>query len=249
MNPNTTGPSLAALLVAASACGQAPPPQTVSPSLRVDTVLVVDTIRTASDVDPELEDQIARMQIELIERDVQIAGLVEQLDGTRQELVRTMAKLQSQASRAEAASGMAEAEIALEALGQIPGGREMPEFAQAGQRLAESTDEFNVDNFGGALYLATEARSLARTGQSRLRSGDGVSLHEGEALFALPVPLQTVGRSNVRGGPGLGFEILYTLEGGAVLVGQSHTNQWVRVLDDGGREGWIFHTLVTGRVR
>lgn len=248
MKPTPVLSSSAALLVAAASCAQppAPPPALAA---RTDTVFVVDTVEvaTASEVDPELEDQIARLQIQLLESDVVLVEMSEQLDLTRQELVRNLAKLQSQASRAEAASGMAEAEIALVALGQMTGGTDLPEFAQAESRIAESTAEFNMDNYGGALYLATVARSLARGARSRLGGGGGSSLQEGESLFALPVPLQTISRSNVREGPGLGATVLFTLEGGTLLIGQSYTNQWVRVVDEEGREGWIFHTLVTGR--
>lgn len=229
----------------ASGCAQgAPPPPSpagVVNTTRVDTVYV----RSESEVDAQLEDQIARLQIQLLERDLVIAELRDQLDGTRQELVRNMAKLQGQASRAEAASGMAEAEIALETLGRTTGGRSLPEFAMAEARLAESTREFSEENFEGALYLATEARTLARGAQRRLGSGTGVALQEGESLFAIPVPLQTVSRSNVRSGPGLGFDVRFTIDGGERVEGRSHTSQWVRVADADGREGWIFHTLVT----
>ncbi|NIY40281.1 MAG: SH3 domain-containing protein [Gemmatimonadetes bacterium] len=62
------------------------------------------------------------------------------------------------------------------------------------------------------------------------------------------MPLQTgPDRANVRRGPGMDFEVLHTLEPETELVGQSYSGEWVRVADDGGREGWIFHTLVTAR--
>jgi SH3-like domain-containing protein len=51
----------------------------------------------------------------------------------------------------------------------------------------------------------------------------------------------------VRSGPGLGFGVEFTLDSGAAVVGQSYTSQWVRVVDEGGREGWVFHTLVSSR--
>jgi uncharacterized coiled-coil protein SlyX len=220
-----------------------PPPPPV-----VDTVVVVDTVRIETDapVNSELEGRVSRMEIQLLERDVQLEELTAQLDAARQEVVRNMAKLHSQANRAEAASGMAEAEIAVEVLGRTPGGRALPEYEQAQMLLEESTTEFNAENHGGALYLATQARTLARGGQGRLRGG-GSSLRAGESLFALPVPLQTVSRSNVRDGPGLNARVLYTLDAGTTLVGQSYTSQWVRVIDSEGREGWIFNTLLTGR--
>ena len=242
-------------MFAASSCTQpaAPAPAALPPPQPpiVDTVLVVDTVRieTESAADAQLESQVARLQIQLLERDVLLQGVQGQLAAARQEVVRNMAKLQSQASRAEAASGMAEAEIALEALGRTPSGRELAEFSQAESLVAESTVEFNSENYGGALYLATQARTFARSGQSRLRSGAGESLRAGESLFALPVPLETLHRSNVRGGPSLSFDVLFTVDGSTPLVGHSYTSQWVRVLDDEGREGWVFHTLVTGRGR
>jgi len=206
----------------------------------------VDTVRVASQADPELEERVALAQLRLLEKDVQLAELQAQLDEARQEVVRNMAKLQSQASRAEAASGIAEAEIAFESLRHAEGGRDLTEFAQTESLLAQSSTEFDGENYGGALYLATEARRQARNGQARLRSGVGQTMRAGEALFAVPVPLQTSGRSNVREGPGLSFGVLFTLEEDVGVVGQSHTSQWVRVVDDQGRGGWIFHTLVRG---
>ena len=240
--------AIAPIAIMASACARpatTPPP---APILVTDTVLVVDTVRieTEAAANAGLEEQVARLQIQLLERDVQLDGLSEQLDATRQEVVRNLAKLQSQASRAEAASGMAEAEIALQELRRTPGGEGLAEFSEAESRIAESTIEFGDENYGGALYLATQARSHARNGQSRLRAGGAESLRAGEELFALPVPLQTVGRSNVRGGPGLNFAVQFTLDVGAAVVGHSYTSQWVRIVDIEGREGWIFHTLVTG---
>ena len=246
---------VAALLFGASSCAQpaAPPPAAPPPPPPpiVDTVLVVDTVRieTEAAADEQLESQVARLQIQLLERDVQLQGVQGQLAAARQEVVRNMAKLQSQASRAEAASGMAEAEIALEALGRTPSGRELAEFSQAEALVSESTAEFNGENYGGALYLATQARTFARTGQSRLRSGAGASLQAGESLFAVPVPLETARRSNVRDGPGLSFDVLFTLDASTPLMGQSYTSQWVRVVDDEDREGWVYHNLVTGRSR
>jgi uncharacterized protein YgiM (DUF1202 family) len=72
-------------------------------------------------------------------------------------------------------------------------------------------------------------------------------MRAGEVRFALPLSLETVRRSNVRKGPGLSFEILYTASAGTALVGRSHTEEWVRVTDEQGREGWIFHSLVRNR--
>jgi hypothetical protein len=239
--------STCGLLALAAACAPAAAPDPVAPAPpRVDTLVMVDTVRveTESAVNSELEDRVALLQIQLLERDVQIQDLQSQLDQTRLELVRNMARLQTQATRAEAASAMSEADIALATLRRA-GGESLAEYQRAQELFAQGSQEFSSENYGGALYLATEVRTAVRTGQARLAGSD--SLLAGEELFVVPVPLKTTGRSNVRSGPGLTFGVVFTAEADAPLTGQSHTSQWFRIVDAEGREGWIFHDLVTSR--
>jgi hypothetical protein len=243
--------TLPTLLVVAGACTQAAPGAPPAPVAAVDTVTVVrvDTVRvaTAAAGSPELEDRLARLQIQLFERDVQLLDLQEQLETTRLELVRNMARLQTQASRAEAASGMAEAEIAIGTLRRAPGSATLPELARAEELFRQSSTEFASDNYGGALYLATQVRALVRAGQARSRGRGEGALAAGETVFAVPVPLSTTGRANVRAGPGTNFAVAFTLEPSTPVTGQSYTSQWIRVVDQQRREGWIFNTLVTSR--
>lgn len=208
---------------------------------------MVDTVVVSAAADPELEQRLATAQLTLLERAAQIEDLQSQLEGAQQEVVRSMARMQSLASRAEAASAIAEAEIGADALTRASEDEEVPEAAQALHLLALSTTEFASENYGGALYLASQARRVARTGEARLRRGADESREASEILFALPVPLETLRRSNVRTGPGLGFRVLVTLEPATPVVGRSHSGQWVRITDDEGRDGWIFHNLVITR--
>ncbi len=216
-----------------------------------DTVTItrVDTVRveTAAQQDTQLQDRVARLQIQLLERDVQLRELGEQLEATRLELARNMARLQTQASRAEAASGMAEAEIAIATLRRAAGTTPLPELAQADELFRQSSTEFTGENYGGALYLATQVRAIVRTGQTRLQGRTQGALVAGESLFAVPVPLRTTGRTNVRSGPGTNFAVAFTLDPSTPVTGQSYTSQWVRVVDEQRREGWIFNTLLTSR--
>lgn len=212
-----------------------------------DTVFVRDTVRVQGP-NAALEARVARLEIMLLERDARIADLTRVLAQTRQEVVRNLAKLQSQASRAEAASGLAEAEIALQTVGGMPGAGDLAAYVEATAALEDGSRAFAEDNFGGALYLATQARSLAATARSRLAVGSGAELRSGETVFATPVPLRTSDqRVNVRRGPGLEHAVVTTLDPGTLVVGQSYTDEWVRVEADDGREGWIFHTLVVAR--
>jgi uncharacterized coiled-coil protein SlyX len=200
--------------------------------------------------DSLLELRVARLELRLAERDAQIEDLQARLDEARQEVVRAMAKLQTLASRAEAASAIAEAEIALQALRAATGGQaagEGSDVAQAGTLVQQASAVFAKQNYGGALYLANQAKSLAGMSRSRLGGADQPPLRPGEVPFVVPVRLQATARGKVRDGPGAGYKVLFTVEPGAGLIGFSAMEQWVRVADEGGRGGWMFLNLVARR--
>jgi hypothetical protein len=170
------------------------------------------------------------------------------LDEAIQEVVRGKAKLRSLESKAEAASEMAEAEIAVKALKvQLAARGEDPEVAKAEQLLKMSVKEFEKENYGGALYLTSQAKGQIRTGQMRLGDKKKLKSIEGEVLFAQPLPLQVLKNSNLREMPDLKSNILTTLDKGTPLIGYSYKDQWVRVTREDGIAGWIFQTLVGGR--
>lgn len=215
----------------------APAPSQPAPVTRVQRETV--TVR-----DPELERRLSRAELRLIEKEAQVAELQTRLEDARDEVVRTMSKLQTLASRAEAASAMAEADVALQSLRNAEGSRQLPELAQVTKFVQQSTAEFNKQNYGGALYLADQAKLAATAARARL-SGGIRNLRQGETQFAVPVRLKVASRGNVREGPGTTFTVVFSVEAGHGLTGFSYTDDWVRVTDDSGRSGWIFRPLVT----
>lgn len=236
------GPFLVAVW-ALTACTKSPPSLAVEP--RHDTITIVDTVVVeAQSTDHTevrgLEQQIAALELKLLERDAQVDEVRQQLDEAIQEVVRTMAKLQSQATRADAASGIAEAEIALQQVETAAGPKGSVELRQVRGLIARSTAEFNKENFGGSLYLANQARGLVRLYEVRIANTGRPE----EEQFAVPVPLATTARTNVRSGPGMRFSVLFTLDEGTTILGHAYTTQWVRVETDDGRTGWIYRTLV-----
>ena len=194
--------------------------------------------------DPELEQKLALSELLLLEKEAQVSELQARLDDARQEVVRAMAKQQSLASRAEAASGMAEAEIALQSLRAGPGAQGVPEVTRL---IKLSNAEFDKQNYAGALYLASQAKGAAFAARGQLASVERGPLRAGEKPFASPLKLQTVARANVRDGPGGNFKVVFTLLAGAPLTGYSHAEQWVRITDDSGRDGWIYQNLIGRR--
>jgi uncharacterized coiled-coil protein SlyX len=197
--------------------------------------------------DPELEQRVARLELQLLEKQAQVEDLQTRLDEARREVVRAMAKLQTLASRAEAASAIAEAEIAIQTLRNTVGSERAPEVAQGRQLLQMSAREFDQQNYGGALYLANQAKSVVRSAGGRLGAGPLQSVRIDEVLFTVPLRLQARAGGNVREGPGLNFSVIFTAARGTPLTGHSYLGDWVRVSDERGRSGWIHLTLVGGR--
>src|SRR5881628_3518714 len=138
-----------------------------APPMRVPRDTARVTQRSPAVVrDTALEQRAARLELKVLEQEAQVDELQSRLDDARREVVRAMAKLQSLATRAEAASGMAEAEIALQALRSANGSgggssAASPELAQGTQLLQLATAEFDKQNYAGALYLATQAKNAA----------------------------------------------------------------------------------------
>lgn len=199
-----------------------------------ETVTVRDTV---------VDRRVGRLEFELLVKDAQLAELESRLEDTRDEVVRTMAKLKTAASRAEAASGMAEAEVALQSL-RASGQPQALELVRANKLMQQSSAEFNKQNYGGALYLATQARTMSLAGRARLTGESRSQLLAGETLFAVPLRFRVSTRGNVRAGPGTNFPVAFTLEAGTELTGYSHSDEWIKVTDPNGRNGWIYRNLV-----
>jgi len=232
--------SLLATVALLAACSPSKKPTTTTTPGR--TRVVRDTVEVR---DPDLERRAARTELRLMEKETQVDELERRLEDARDEVVRTMAKLQTITSRAEAASTMAEADVALQALRTSAAGQQLPEIAQATKLVSQSNTEFEKQNFGGALYLANQAKAIAAVGRQRAASNRGTVARPGETQFALPIRLKVASRGNVREGPGTNYSVAFSVESGNGLTGYSYLDEWVRVADDQGRSGWIFRTLLT----
>ncbi|MEE9230412.1 MAG: SH3 domain-containing protein [Acidobacteriota bacterium] len=200
----------------------------------------------------ELEEENGQQSFQLIEMEALIKQLEQRLlskqrllDDTIREVVRVKAKQRSLESRAEAASEMAEAEIALKSFRDKAGKMNRPELTAAEQLLRMAAKEFENENLGGALYLVSQAKSQIKIGTLRLSERDQVEELEGEMPFAVPLPLMVNRRTNVREGPGRGFKVLVTLDEGTPITVYSTKGKWLRVKSDDGWSGWVHRSLVS----
>ena len=119
-----------------------------------------------------------------------------------------------------------------------------PEADQVNRLVRQAANAFDKTNYGGALYLANQAKTLALSYRGRIAGSGREAARPGETAFAVPIRLTTTTRGNVRGGPGTNFPIVFAADSGMTLTGYSYADEWIRISDDGGRGGWIFRTLV-----
>jgi hypothetical protein len=198
-----------------------------------------------------LQQKTRDLELSLLERESEIQDLKRRLadqqrslDGAITDVVRAKAKLLSLDSRAEAASQIAETEIALKSLGDAGWGSPDPEIARIRQLLEMSGKEFEKENFGGALYLAIQAKGRIQSAQTRSK---GYAPARGEIIFASPLPLKVLKTSNVREQADIGSAVLVKLALGTSVMGYSHLGEWVRVECGDGTRGWIHQALLSGR--
>ncbi len=201
----------------------------------------------------ETETELNRVQLKLLEENARRVALAKRLkaqaqmlDEAVQEVVRAKAKLRTIESRAEAASTMAEAEIAIRAAKESLAA----DFGDHGENLKRADDllkmsarEFKNENYGGALYLAGQARGHIHTLQLSRSTSEGGTAQPGEILFSQPLPLKVLKRCNFRQTPGLKGPVIEVLDEGTMIVALAHKDNWLRVHTEDGEDGWIHQSL------
>ena len=227
-----------------SACGPKPaadspapvsPPRAAAPT-RPETV----TVRDAA-----TERELARTRIDLLERSAQLEDTERRLGEATTEVVRAMARLRTLATRAEAASAIAEAEVTVQQLKGRAGAEAPAEVRAAEAALRNASAAFDTENFGGAVYLATQAKRIATAGRGRLAEA-GTAARPGERALAVPVPLTTTARSNLRAAPSGTAEVIATVPAGTALTAYAASQEWLRVTMSDGRSAWIHQSIVQG---
>lgn len=201
-----------------------------------------------------LQRKIYRLQIELLEKSARNRALETQLSAQQKltdeavlEVVRTKAKLRSIESRAEAASTLAEAEIALKNLKERVSSETKAQskiFAKAELLLEMSALELKRENYGGALYLSGQAMGRIKAIQVDLNRQPENPSAPDEKLFPQPLPLKVLKRSNLRSSPDLSSNIVKVLGKETLIIGYAHKHNWIRVQTEDGGSGWIYQTLV-----
>ena len=236
--------TLLPLAIALAACSaRQAPPAAPAPVAHVEPARVAP--ETVVVRDPDLQREVFRLRMSLLERSAQYTATKQLLDEATTEVVRTMARSRTLATRAEAASAIAEAEVTLQQLRGGAGQQAPEEARQAEQALHAASTAFDAENYGGAVYLATQAKRAATAGRGRLAER-GAAANAGEIAFAVPVPLATTTRANLRSAPGANADVVVTVPAGTPLTGYAYAQDWMRVTMADGRAAWVRQGNVRG---
>ena len=135
-------------------------------------------------------------------------------------------------TKASAVATIAEVRLLLDNLkGQDPRPIDDETLADVESKLATANTLTRKRNYPAAVYYADRARRVLNAGERRYEA-------QGQHLMV------SVSRANVRKGPGASFDVVATLEYGAVILCLDRTEDWCRVRTDTGEEGWIHNTLL-----
>lgn len=204
-----------------------------------------------------LKQDIQNLNLRLFEFESVAKELQQRSDSQQQRLetaivdvVRSKAKLRSIESKAEAVSTLAEAEIAVKTLKRTLSEMDtfaLEELSKAEHLLNMSADEYQKQNFGGALYLANQSKNQVRTIQDRIHRSPESEAVAGESPFSRPLHFKVLTNSNLRSGPSLTAEIIGKLDRDTSVIGYAAKDDWVRIKTQEGVFGWIFRPLVETR--
>lgn len=206
---------------------------------------------TESPLYEQQQREIAQLQQALAEKDAEIERLRDQqnvqehaLKQTTGEAAQAEVKLRRLATHADAASQLAEIEVALQGLrAEAYPPRAAEQLTQAQRILDAGAAAFAQGDYTKAVDLAAQSQEiidmLAGNHQRPTTLRDAV-----EMPFQTPIALRTRIDCNLREQAGRSASVLSVLQAGTLLQAQAYRGEWLRVRTEDGRVGWVSGSLL-----
>jgi hypothetical protein len=224
---------LASTALALAACTTTPPPAEPPPA---PAPVLAPIPEPVCPVCMDQSQEIARLRQDLASREAELRDLrSSQRDQTKviqestREVTRAKAKLRRLATQADAASYLAEVEVALKAQAAATGDAPLLTLAQA---LLDSTGApFAQGDYGTEQLIAVVADSQASNGaKSRIPP---------EVLLQVTIPLRSTVDTRLRREPLPKAAVVTIVKKDSPLVAHAYKGRWMRVETEEGRIGWI----------
>jgi hypothetical protein len=198
-------------------------------------------------------DEIARLRQELASRDAELKDLrssqretVKAVQESTREVTRAKARLRRLATQADAASYVAEVEVALRSARASPPAAQSPLLPLAQAFLEAAQAPFAQADYGTAMDRAAQAEQLitAAAEGSPTASRSRVT---GEVLLQVGIPLKANADSALRREPRPRAAVVAALRKDSALVAHAYKGDWMRVETDEGKFGWLPQTALAAR--
>jgi hypothetical protein len=245
------------LSFALSGCVTAPPAEPPLAPVPVPvTVAQVDTVREP--VCPSCDEQIreiAQLRQDIANRDAELRDLRSNqrdqgriLQESTREVTRAKVKLRRLATQADAASYIAEVEVAMDSLRLSLGATSPVPLMVLAQGILESTGApFAQGDYGVAMDRAAQAEQLITlVAQHQVRPGSRPRA-PGEVPLQVAIPLKVTVDSNLRRQPLGNAAVVGVLKKDSPLVAYAYKGSWLQVETEDGRSGWVDQTRLGAR--
>jgi len=200
---------------------------------------------------PSCDDQnreVARLRQDLALREAELRDLrsnqrdqVKVLQESTREVTRAKVKLRRLATQADAASYIAEVEVAQESLRASLGVKStIPLMVLAQGILASTAVPFTQGDYGAAMDRAAQAEQLfALVAQYRVRRPGSPDRVPGEVPLQVAIPLKVKVEGKLRRQPFDKASIVAPLKKDGLLIAHAYKSPWMRVETEDGRSGWV----------
>lgn len=198
----------------------------------------------------ELTAEVARLRRDLASRESEVRDLRVQhreqartLEEFARNATRTTAKLRRQATRADAASVIADVEVAVSQAKTVDGRATGGLVLVAEELLASASAAFSRGEYSVAFDQAEQAWQVANVAideRTHVRS-------RGEVRYGRAIALRVRIESNLRERPGMKSAIVGQLKSSSLVVARASRGAWTRVMSADGRVGWVYSPLLGPR--
>ena len=238
--------------VALAGCVTAPPPE---PAPLPPPALVVTLPEPLCPACMDQSAEISRLRQDLASRESELRDLrssqrdqVKVIQESKSEVTRAKAKLRRLATQADAASYIAEVEVALKALrSSLPATPATPMLSLAQGFLESSAAPFAQGDYGTAMDRAAQAEQLLIVVADNQAANGARARVPGEVPLHVTIPVKALADSHLRREPLPKAPVLTVLKKDSPLVAHAYKGAWMRVETEDGKSGWITQAQLAAR--
>lgn len=237
--------ALLGLLIGGCATQPPPPPPPAPVVVAPASAPVCAVCEDTSAEMASLRQELALRESELRDLRAQQRDQARVLKETAKQASRAKVKLRRLATQADAASYVAEVEVALDVARSAPGApSRAPLIALAQAVLEASAAPFAQGDYGVAMDLAEQADELvALIAVTPARPASGARA-TAETRFDVTIRFRAASESHLRRQPGDKAPSLGVVREGTRLTTTAHRDGWFKVETEDGRAGWIHQSVV-----